>query len=253
MQTTTTTLGIIPARYNSSRFPGKVLVDIAGKSMIHRVYEQAKKATSLDEVVVATDDERVFQAVEKFGGQVVFTDPNHQSGTDRCAEVIKFDHFQAYDIIVNIQGDEPFIQPEQIDKAVLFLKNNSSFNIATLAKKIEDRQPLFSPNVVKVVFGKAQNALYFSRNAIPYLRDVGLGNWLQEADFYKHIGLYAFRKETLTAIAKLPMGRLENLEKLEQLRWLENGFSIGVAITELETVGIDTPEDLLQVKKQNRQ
>ena len=248
MQQKNKTLGIIPARYDSSRFPGKVLVDIAGKSMIQRVYEQAKKATSLDEVVVATDDERVFQAVEKFGGQVVFTDKNHQSGTDRCAEVIKFDHFQDFDIVVNIQGDEPYIQPEQIDKAVLFLKDNLLFKIATLAKKIDDRQPLFSPNVVKVVFGKAQNALYFSRNAIPYLRDIGLGNWLDSADFYKHIGLYAFRKEALTTVAQLPIGRLENLEKLEQLRWLENGFSIGVEITELETIGIDTPEDLLSIK-----
>jgi len=190
----------------------------------------------------------VFQAVEKFGGQVVFTDKNHQSGTDRCAEVIKFDHFQDFDIVVNIQGDEPYIQPEQIDKAVLFLKDNLLFKIATLAKKIDDRQPLFSPNVVKVVFGKAQNALYFSRNAIPYLRDIGLGNWLDSADFYKHIGLYAFRKEALTTVAQLPIGRLENLEKLEQLRWLENGFSIGVEITELETIGIDTPEDLLSIK-----
>ncbi|MFT4762399.1 MAG: 3-deoxy-manno-octulosonate cytidylyltransferase (CMP-KDO synthetase) [Saprospiraceae bacterium] len=244
MQTTNKVLGIIPARYDSSRFPGKVLVDIAGKSMIQRVYEQAKKATSLTEVVVATDDERIFQAVEAFGGQTVFTDKNHQSGTDRCAEVLKFDHFQNFDIVINIQGDEPFIQPEQIDKAVLFLQKNTAFNIATLAKKIKETQALFSPNVVKVVFGNAQNALYFSRNAIPYLRDEQLGNWLQKAEFYKHIGLYAFRKNTLEAIAKLPVGRLENWEKLEQLRWLENGCSIGVEITELETIGIDTPEDL---------
>jgi 3-deoxy-manno-octulosonate cytidylyltransferase (CMP-KDO synthetase) len=247
MQTNNKVLGIIPARYDSSRFPGKVLVDIAGKSMIQRVYEQAKKATALSEVVVATDDERVFQAVEAFGGQVIFTDKNHQSGTDRCAEVLRFDHFKNFSIVVNIQGDEPFIQPEQIDKAVLFLQKNKQFNIATLAKKIEETQPLFSPNVVKVVFGNTQNALYFSRNAIPYLRDEQLGNWLQKADFFKHIGLYAFRNTTLEAIAKLPTGRLENWEKLEQLRWLENGLSIGVEITNLETIGIDTPDDLLLV------
>lgn len=241
-------LGIIPARYDSSRFPGKVLVDIDGKSMIQRVYEQAKKASSLTEVVIATDDERVFQAIEAFGGQVVFTDKNHQSGTDRCAEVLRFDHFQTFDIVVNIQGDEPFIQPEQIDKAVLFLQKNPHFNIATLAKKIEEANPLFSPNVVKVVFGNTRNALYFSRNAIPYLRDEALGNWLQKADFYKHIGLYAFQKSTLEAVANLPIGRLENGEKLEQLRWLENGFSIGVEITDLETIGVDTPEDLAALK-----
>lgn len=241
------TLGIIPARYDSTRFPGKVLVDIDGKPMIQRVYEQAKMANSLKEVVVATDDERVFQAVENFGGQVVFTSKDHQSGTDRCAEVIKFDHFQEFDLVVNIQGDEPYIQPEQIDKAVLFLNNNPAFQIATLAKKIEESKPLFNPNVVKVVFGIQQNALYFSRNAIPYLRDAPLGHWLQKADFYKHIGLYAFRRTALKGVANLPIGKLENLEKLEQLRWLENGYSIGIELTNLETIGIDTPEDLLEL------
>ena len=242
------TLGIIPARYHSTRFPGKVLAEIQGKPMIQHVYEQAQKTRLLQEVVIATDHEQVVQAVKNFGGKVVLTDANHQSGTDRCAEVIGLSEFQHYELVVNIQGDEPFIHPEQIDKLVSFLKNNAAFEIATLAKKVEDQHQLFNPNTVKVVFGQRQNALYFSRNTIPYLRDEPLGNWLQKADFYKHIGLYAFKNKTLRSIAKLPVGQLENLEKLEQLRWLENGYAIGIQLTELETQGIDTKDEWLRVR-----
>ena len=241
------TLGIIPARFASTRFPGKVLVDIMGKPMIQHVYEQALQATELHELVVATDSPKVVNAVRAFGGNVVLTSDSHQSGTDRCAEVAALDAFAAFATIVNIQGDEPFIQPIQINKLAQFLNQNEQFEIATLAKKITDRQQLFSPNCVKVVFSATANALYFSRNAIPYLRDEQLGNWLKKGDFYKHIGLYAYRSTTLQQIAQLPVALLEQQEKLEQLRWLANGYKIGIAETKLETINIDSPEDLKRI------
>lgn len=236
------TLGIIPARYASTRFPGKPLVKIQGIPMIQHVYQRAKQTSSLQKVVVATDDKRILQAVQDFGGEAMMTNKNHQSGTDRCAEVAK--KFTDYDAIVNLQGDEPFIHPEQIDAVVHTLQINDSAKISTLAKQIEQREHLLSPNIVKVVFNQYQRALYFSRNAIPFLRDTAVGNWLKQGVFYKHLGIYAFKRNSLLEISQLPIGQLENFEKLEQLRWLEAGYDIQVGLTDLETIGIDTPADL---------
>lgn len=244
MHKNTKTLGIIPARYSSTRLPGKPLIDIEGKSMIRRVYEQVRKAKLINEVVVATDDQRIFDHVKDFGGSVIMTKETHLSGTDRCAEVIDNQHFSDYEIVVNIQGDEPFINPLQIDLTVDFLSKSPLFSIATLAKKIDSSEQLFNSNIVKVVFGKNQKALYFSRHPIPFLRDYSKEDWLKKGTYYKHIGLYAFRKNVLQQIAQLKQSSLEKLESLEQLRWLENDYSIGIEITNLETVGIDTKEDL---------
>ncbi len=238
------TLGIIPSRFASTRFPGKPLVEINGKTMIQRVYLQACKAKMLSKVIIATDDERIYNHVQSFGGQVIMTNHNHQSGTDRCAEVAMF--FQDMEAIVNIQGDEPFINPQQIDLVVQQLKQNTTINIATLAKKITKSAQLFSPNIVKVVFNKDNIAQYFSRSPIPFLRNVKKEDWLNEGIFYKHIGLYGYRIETLLEISKLPMSVLEKAESLEQLRWLENGYKIGIGLTDIETIGIDTPKDLEQ-------
>ncbi len=238
------TLGIIPSRFASTRFPGKPLVEINGKTMIQRVYLQACKAKMLSKVIIATDDERIYNHVQSFGGQVIMTNHNHQSGTDRCAEVAMF--FQDMEAIVNIQGDEPFINPQQIDLVVQQLKQNTTINIATLAKKITKSAQLFSPNIVKVVFNKDNIAQYFSRSPIPFLRNVKKEDWLNEGIFYKHIGLYGYRIETLLEIAKLPVSILEKAESLEQLRWLENGYKIGIGLTDIETIGIDTPKDLEQ-------
>lgn len=242
----TKSLGIIPARFASTRFPGKPLVEISGKTMIRRVYEQASMS-GLSEVVVATDDKRIFNHVIDFGGNVVMTSPKHTSGTDRCAEVAALPEFADVEIIVNIQGDEPFIQPSQIDLATDVLIKNKNCPIATLAKQIEQAEALFNPNVVKVVFGENRQALYFSRSPVPYLRSVPEAEWLAQGRFFKHIGLYAFHREALLAVAALPPGQLERAESLEQLRWLENGYAIGVALTVIETTGIDVPEDLLKV------
>lgn len=240
------TLGVIPARYASSRFPGKPLVDIRGKSMIRRVYEQVNKAELIDSVVVATDDRRIFEHVQGFGGQVQMTSDGHRSGTDRCAEVAARE--TDYDQVVNIQGDEPFIDPRQIDQVVKPLLGADGPQIATLAKRLSDEGTLFNPNVVKVVFDREQRALYFSRSAIPYLRDVDPSLWMERADYYKHIGIYGFHRTALLAVAEQEAGRLEQCESLEQLRWLEAGFQIHVGITEWETFGIDHPEDLEKIK-----
>ncbi len=239
------TLGIIPSRFASTRFPGKPLVDINGKTMIQRVYLQACKAKTLSKVIIATDDERIFNHVQSFGGQVIMTNSSHQSGTDRCAEVAMC--FQDMEAIVNIQGDEPFINPKQIDLVVQQLKQNTALNIATLAKRITESAQIFSPNTVKVVFNQTNIAQYFSRSPIPFLRNSQQEDWVNSHAFYKHIGLYGYRKATLLAIAKLPMSALEKAESLEQLRWLENGYKIGIGLTDIETIGIDTPEDLEKV------
>ena len=239
-------LGVIPARYASTRFPGKPLVDIQGKTMIQRVYEQAMKATSLSKVIVATDDERIFNHVKSFKGEVMMTSNVHQSGTDRCAEVINQLLSEAFDAVVNIQGDEPFINPSQIDSVVEVLKKEQ-FMIATLVKRIYTEGVIHNPNIVKAVFSSEGKALYFSRSPIPYLRNIPIDEWLSKGEFYKHIGLYAYKSSVLKEIALLPPSRLEQLESLEQLRWLENGYAIGIAETNLETIGIDTPEDLLKV------
>jgi len=239
-------IGIIPARYASTRFPGKPLVDIAGKSMIQRVYEQALKAKSLSKVVIATDDQRIADEVEKFGGEFVFTAPHHQSGTDRCAEVIE--QLPEFDIVINIQGDEPFIEPAQIDLLASCF-SEEKVELATLIKPIQSQESIYNPNSPKVVIDVNGRAMYFSRSPIPFIRGGEPGVWAEKHQFYKHIGIYGYRKESLKAITKLPQSSLEIAESLEQLRWIENGFYIQTKVTDLETVAIDTPEDLLKLNK----
>ncbi|RMG80749.1 MAG: 3-deoxy-manno-octulosonate cytidylyltransferase [Bacteroidetes bacterium] len=240
MNKNTKSLGIIPARYGASRFPGKPLALLAGRPVIQWVYENARRARMLDEVAVATDDARIFEVVESFGGKAVMTRPDHQSGTDRCAEVVAQKAFEDFDVVVNIQGDEPFLSPDQIDETVLFLRQNDHFDIATLAKKQDNPADIADPNVVKVVFGLRQNALYFSRLPIPFLRQKDA----PQPAFYKHIGLYIFRRKALLRIARMAPTPLEKAESLEQLRWLENGLSIGIHQTTIESLSIDTPADL---------
>ncbi|WP_184541640.1 3-deoxy-manno-octulosonate cytidylyltransferase [Mucilaginibacter sp. FT3.2] len=238
-------LGIIPARYASSRFPGKPLVDIAGKSMIRRVYEQAKKCVDLAEVIVATDDDRIFEHVVAFGGLAVMTAEHHQSGTDRCAEVASL--HPEYDVIINIQGDEPYIDPEQITKlAACFI--DADTQIATLIKKITSKEELFNYNSPKVVINKLSEAIYFSRATLPHIRTQEPDNWLEFYNYFKHIGIYGYRADVLQQITKLPISGLEKAESLEQLRWIENGYRIKVAETELETHAIDVPADLEKLK-----
>lgn len=234
-------LGIIPSRYASTRFPGKPLVDIHGKSMIQRVYEQAKKASYLSEVIVATDDERIFNHVVDFGGKVINTATSHQSGTDRCAEVINKLN-DVYDVVINIQGDEPFINPEQINQLCACFDDQYT-QIATLIKKITANE-LFNENKPKVIKSVDNFAIYFSRNPIPFFRGVEKENWLKDHTYYKHIGIYGYKTETLQKITQLPLSLLEKAEGLEQLRWLENGYKIKVAETNLEANSVDTPDDL---------
>lgn len=238
-------VGIIPARYASSRYPGKPLVDINGKSMIQRVYEQASAAETLNEVYVATDDQRIFDHVTGFNGRVMMTSSQHQSGTDRVFEVArKLD--PKPDVIVNIQGDEPFIHPEQIDQ-LISLFNNPEVRIGTLIKSISDNIDLFNPNVVKVICGTTGKALYFSRATLPFIRGAESEIWLERHRFFKHIGIYAFRYDILDQISTLLTSSLESAESLEQLRWLENGFDIHCLETSYENVSIDTPADLKKV------
>ena len=239
-------LGIIPARYASTRFPAKALVDIAGKSMVQRVYEQAKKCSSLNEVMVATDDERIFNHVNEFGGKVIMTSANHQSGTDRCAEVSAAS--PEFDVIINIQGDEPFINPQQIAKVAACFTIEKT-ELATLVKKIQLDEELHNTNIPKVILNNRSEAVYFSRSVIPYIRGQQLHKWLQHHTFYKHIGIYGYRAAVLQVITKLPVSSLEKAESLEQLRWIENGYQIKVAETELETLAIDTPADLENILK----
>jgi 3-deoxy-manno-octulosonate cytidylyltransferase (CMP-KDO synthetase) len=240
-------IGIIPARYASTRFPAKPLVEINGKSMIQRVYEQAKKSTALDHVVVATDDQRIFDAVVDFGGEVVMTSENHQSGTDRCLEAALQMEVE-FDVVVNIQGDEPFISPSQID-LILSCFTQENTEIATLVKLIEDANTLWDPNKPKVVLDDDDFAILFSRQCIPYLRGVEKENWNEVFNFYKHIGMYAYRIEILKEICNLKPSRLEKAENLEQLRWIESGYRIKTAITEEEAFSIDTPDDLEELIK----
>lgn len=241
-------LGIIPARFASSRFPGKPLADIGGKSMIQRVYEQAQKAKSLSKVVVATDDPRIFDHVIAFGGDAYMTAENHPSGTDRCFEALqKAGGSSKYDYIINIQGDEPFIDPETIEQMAKLLDFKTE--IATAVKKINDYETLFDPNVVKAVLTMRKQCLYFSRQTVPYVRGHEPETWLEHADFYKHIGLYAYRNDVLEQISHLPLSPLENTEKLEQLRWLGYGYKIYATITNYESIGVDTPEDLEKLNK----
>jgi 3-deoxy-manno-octulosonate cytidylyltransferase (CMP-KDO synthetase) len=234
-------LGVIPARYASSRFPGKPLVDIGGKSMIQRVYEQAKKCYDLTDVVVATDDERIFEHVKGFGGAAVMTSDQHQSGTDRCAEVAL--QHPEYQVVINIQGDEPYIDPEQISKLAACF-NTPDVQLATLVKRVKTEQELNNPNTPKVIVNKLSEAVYFSRSPIPHIRGEEPQNWLEFYTYFKHIGIYGYRADILQEVTKLPIASLEKAESLEQLRWIENGYRIKVAETELETYAVDTPEDL---------
>ena len=239
--------GVIPARYASSRFPGKPLAMIGNKPMIQRVYEQASKSLKL--VYVATDDERIYSAVFNFGGKAVMTSPNHQSGTDRCAEaalLIADETKRNIDVVINIQGDEPFIHPQQID----LLKGcfiSSKVKIATLIRK-SDPEDLFNPAEAKVILNMDGDALYFSRAAIPYVRGTDEGEWARKHVYYTHVGMYAYRINTLKRLTSLACSSLEIAESLEQNRWLENGIKIRTAITSLGSMCVDTPEDLEKAK-----
>jgi 3-deoxy-manno-octulosonate cytidylyltransferase (CMP-KDO synthetase) len=236
-------IGIIPSRYGSTRFPGKPLVDINGKTMIQRVYEQACKAESLSDVIVATDDERIFNHIESIGGKVMYTALHHQSGTDRCSEIAQKLDADAY---INIQGDEPFIQPEQINQLAKKLYDvPKETGIATLIKPIkkeDENEILNNSNIIKVVINRHSKAMYFSRSSIPFCR-----NKSAEVQFYKHIGMYGYMKDALFQITNLKASMLENVEQLEQLRWLENGFDIFCSQTMLETISIDVVEDLKKI------
>lgn len=239
-------IGIIPARYASTRFPAKPLIDIAGQSMIQRVYQQAKSAKSLDEVIVATDDQRIYDHVQSFGGNVIMTDTTHQSGTDRCAEVIH--NISGFDIAINIQGDEPFIDPKQIDLLVSCF-NEEAIDIATLVRKVESNEELFNENKPKVILNNTGKAIYFSRQAIPFLRGVEQKEWLKHRPYYNHIGIYGYRTSVLKEISELPVSDLEVMEALEQLRWIDNGYTIQTAVSSHSNDAIDTPDDLKSVMR----
>lgn len=234
--------GIIPARYQSSRFPGKPLINIAGKPMIQRVYEQANKA-GLKQVIVATDHQEIADCVQAFGGNCIMTSPNHQSGTDRCAEVAQIMDLKSEEVVINIQGDEPFIMPEQI-QLLCDCFGEVSTQVATLAKPIESQQELEKNSVVKVVRNNFDDALFFSRSIIPYPHQKTVTDCLQERIFLKHLGIYGYRVHILSEISKLPQSALEKIESLEQLRWLSQGYTIKVTITPYETIAIDTPDDI---------
>lgn len=237
-------VGLIPARYASTRFPGKPLADIGGKPMIERVYERVSRV--LRHVAVATDDARIAAAVEGFGGRVAMTSASHRSGTDRCAEAaskVEAEDGRNYQAVINIQGDEPFIDPAQVE-LLAGAFDDPSVEIATLVKHAASSEELFNPNRPKVVLGVNGDALYFSRNPIPYLRGVAEHDWAETHKYWNHIGLYAYRTATLHELTKLAPGDLEQSESLEQLRWLENGYRIRALETTMESHGIDTPEDL---------
>jgi 3-deoxy-manno-octulosonate cytidylyltransferase (CMP-KDO synthetase) len=238
-------VGVIPSRYASQRLPAKPLVDLIGKPMVQRVYEQAKKARLLDRVVVATDDARIEKCVHSFGGEVMLTSPDIQSGSDRVAAVASQ---MEGSIFVNVQGDEPLIAPEMIDQAVRLLLEDTLIHVGTLVKIIDTAADLMNPNVVKVVLNHSMHALYFSRSPIPYIRDeADTANWLERHTFYKHIGLYVFRREFLMQYEHLPASHLEKAEKLEQLRVLEAGTIIKTGITKFDSIPIDTREDVERV------
>ena len=233
-------IAIIPARYASTRFPGKPLAILGGKPVIQRVYEQVSSV--LEEVYVATDDDRIFQTVEAFGGRAVMTSDRHRSGTDRIQEAATTIGTDA-DVVINVQGDEPFIHPSQIE-ALCRCFDNPTTQIATLGKPFETIEAVKNPNSPKIVVDNQGFALYFSRSVIPFVRGVDEAEWLSRYPFLKQLGLYAYRREVLREVTQLPMSSLEAAESLEQLRWLQNGYRIRVAETNIETVGIDTPDDL---------
>ena len=234
-------LGVIPSRYASSRFPGKPLVDIAGKSMIQRVYEQCSKSQSLSSLVVATDDHRIYDHVQQFGGRAVMTSPDHPSGTDRCMEALEKME-EDFDYVINIQGDEPFIQPNQIDKIAELL--NGATQLATLVMQSDSMEHILSHDEAHVVFTKDMNALYFSREPIPHLRGKERDAWASEKQHYLQIGIYGYRTDILEEITQLNKSNLEVAESLEQLRWLESGYQIKLGLTNQPSFGIDKPEDI---------
>ncbi|MBP5506477.1 MAG: 3-deoxy-manno-octulosonate cytidylyltransferase [Prevotella sp.] len=238
-------IGIIPARYASTHFPGKPLAMLGGKTVIERVYE--KVSSVLSDCYVATDDERIYQAVEAFGGRVVMTSADHKSGTDRIAEAVEKIGGN-YDVVVNVQGDEPFIHPEQI-VTLCRCFDDPETQIATLGKPFDNMEAVENPNSPKIVVDNRGFALYFSRSVIPFVRGVDRKEWLSHYPFLKHLGLYAYRTEVLREVTRLPQSSLEKAESLEQLRWLQNCYRIRVGLTDQETVGIDTPEDLEKAEK----
>ena len=240
---------LIPARYASTRFPGKPLAEIGGRPMIQHVVEKAQAVSS--DAFVATDDRRIYDRVESFGGRAVMTSEAHRSGTDRCYEAYQYVvalNGKKYDVVVNIQGDEPFIQPDQV-LSLISCFEDPSVQIATLAKRFENNADIFNPNKVKVVCSAKGTALYFSRSAMPFCRGKQEEEWLDTTPFFKHVGMYAYRPEVLKEITSLPQGVLEKAESLEQLRWLENGYTIAVRETAHESVGIDTPDDLKRAEE----
>lgn len=239
---------IIPARYDSSRFPGKPLVDINGMSMVMRVYRQALKASGISDVIVATDDHRILDHVNDCGGKAIMTGSNHESGTSRCAEVAEILHKQgnAFDAFINVQGDEPFIHPAQIEHVADLLQQQGG-GIATLVKKISASGELFGRDTVKALLASTGRVMYFSRQPIPFVRDADPDEWLQKTDFYKHIGIYGYHNETLCNIARLLPAPPEQAEKLEQLRWLYHGYTIVAGVTGYESLAVDTPGDLLKL------
>jgi len=243
-------IGIIPARYGSSRFPGKPLVDIFGMPMIERVYKRVAEA--LPEICVATDDIRIMDTVKGFGGKGIMTSGDHQTGTDRCFEAlnkIQKVNGVTYDIVINVQGDEPFINPGQLGMIINCFQDEET-EIATLIKEIDDTEDIFNPNTVKTVVDKNGFALYFSRSPIPYLRNQEQNMWLAHHTFYKHLGIYAYKADILGEITKLEVSLLERAESLEQNRWIENGYKINTAVTAHESVSIDTEEDLKKLTEQ---
>jgi 3-deoxy-manno-octulosonate cytidylyltransferase (CMP-KDO synthetase) len=239
-------LGIIPARYASTRFPGKPLIDIQGKSMLQRVYEQAKKAYKLHDVIIATDDDRILNHAEGFGANAYKTSPDHPSGTDRCFEAMRKTG-KDYKYVINIQGDEPFIDPSQID--LLAGLCDGQTELATLMIPVDSHEILFDPGEVKITFNKDFEALYFSREVIPHVKGVGKEHWHKHFQYHRHVGMYAYRSDILKKITMLVPSDLEKTESLEQLRWLENGFKIKLAITHHDSHCIDTPEDVDKVLK----
>ncbi len=242
-------IGIIPSRYSSTRFPGKPLVDIGGKPMIQRVYEQA--ALAVKNVYVATDDKRIFSAVKNFGGNVIMTSASHKSGTDRCAEAlinIEKETGSEFAKVINIQGDEPFLKPEQLNDLKACFKEGGS-RIATLIRPAGNAEEIFDVNKTKVIINGNNEAIYFSRSPIPFVRGNKENKWFTSHQFYIHVGLYAYKKETLLSVAELSPSPLEIAESLEQLRWIENGYKIKVEITEYDNIGVDTPGDIEKIRK----
>lgn len=238
-------VGIIPARYASTRFPGKPLIVIDGKTMLQRVYEQAAKSRLLSKVVVATDDARIYEHVKNFGGNVVMTATHHPSGTDRCLDALQ-QLSEPYDYVINIQGDEPFIEPEQIDELAAVLQNGT-IELATQMIAVDDPDILFDKGEVKIVLNTNHEALYFSRMVIPFIKGVEEKEWYKHHQYYRHVGMYAYRADVLKKVAALPVSALEKAESLEQLRWIENGYRIKCVVTKYESHGIDTPEDVEKV------